>query len=142
MSEERELVFVYGTLRRGGSNHFRMEGAEFVAKAWVPGRLYRIDWYPGIVLEDRVGDVLGELYEVSDEQLSELDEFEGAEFRRIKADAVLPTGKGVGAWLWEYPGKVDEECRIASGDWILPPIARSHLEARPLAPAYLATVRR
>ncbi|MEO8614231.1 MAG: gamma-glutamylcyclotransferase family protein, partial [Luteolibacter sp.] len=45
------MVFVYGTLRRGGSNHFRMDGAEFITAGRIAGRMYKIDWYPGLVLD-------------------------------------------------------------------------------------------
>ena len=34
-----EMVFVYGTLRRGGSNHFRMAQASFVAEGTVRGAI-------------------------------------------------------------------------------------------------------
>ncbi len=46
------MVFVYGTLRQGASNHFRLEGATTLGEAWVLGQLYRIDWYPGLLLDD------------------------------------------------------------------------------------------
>ncbi len=46
MNRQNHMVFVYGTLRRGGSNHFRMEGAEFLSAATVNGRLYRSFYQP------------------------------------------------------------------------------------------------
>ncbi|HBM76597.1 MAG TPA: hypothetical protein DD438_00690, partial [Verrucomicrobiales bacterium] len=47
-ANQKTLVFVYGTLRRGFSNHFRLGKAPFVKEGWILGRLYRIDWYPGM----------------------------------------------------------------------------------------------
>jgi len=119
MSDDRELVFVYGTLRKEGSNHFRMAGAVPAGGASVAGRLYRIDWYPGLVLDEGAGPVWGGLYEVEAQKLAELDAFEGEEFERVRAVAekgfeIYPTE----CWLWEYRGAVSEENRIPSGDWI------------------------
>lgn len=111
-------IFVYGTLRRGGSNHFRMEGADFVAAATVKGGLYQIDWYPGLVLDETAGDVVGEVYQVPPAVLEELDLFEGAEYRRLQTQVRLPDGETVSAWIWEWLGPVDETLRITSGDWL------------------------
>ncbi len=92
MSGAGELVFVYGTLRRGASNHWRMEEAEFVGEAWVLGHLYPIDWYPGMVLDDDGVPVRGEVYRVGSELLGELDEFEGVrgevadEYARVRTE--------------------------------------------------------
>jgi gamma-glutamylcyclotransferase (GGCT)/AIG2-like uncharacterized protein YtfP len=123
-----ELVFVYGTLRRGGSNAFRMDGAEFVGPATVGGVLYRISWYPGLVLdgEDRV---FGEVYQVGPELLRALDEFEGlaageiegSEYRRVRVEAVQsghPAEKRVEVWIYEWTGPVEGKNRIKSGDWL------------------------
>jgi gamma-glutamylcyclotransferase (GGCT)/AIG2-like uncharacterized protein YtfP len=128
MSDEAgELVFVYGTLRRGGSNSFRMDGAEFVSAGKVTGMLYVISWYPGLVL-DRGPDetVNGDLFRVRPEQLAALDEFEGisaneiegAEYRRVKAPVVIEECEVVPAWVYEWKGPVDEQRRIPSGDWL------------------------
>ena len=73
MDNSPQLVFVYGTLRRGGSNHFRMAGAEFVAQGTITGRMYRIDWYPGLVLDDAGDEIHGEVFSVTPDQLSALD---------------------------------------------------------------------
>lgn len=121
-----ELVFVYGTLRRGGSNACRMDGAEFVGPAEVAGGLYHISWYPGLVLDRDKETVIGDLYRVAMEQLEALDDFEGisanevegAEYRRIKTTAVLGKKETVSTWVYEWKGPVDEEKRILSGDWI------------------------
>jgi gamma-glutamylcyclotransferase (GGCT)/AIG2-like uncharacterized protein YtfP len=123
MTEARENVFVYGTLRRGGSNHFRMEGAAFVSNGIVRGRMYRIVWYPALIL-DAVGDLLkGEVFAVGVEQLAALDRFEGSAYRRVKV-AVDCGDRIEDAWLWEWQGPVDESRRIASGDWLLDEGAR------------------
>ncbi len=117
MTGIREFVFVYGTLRSGGSNHFRMDGAEFVSKGTVRGRMYRIEWYPGLVL-DEAGDVLtGEVHAVNAAQLAALDRFEGVAYRRVKA-VVDCGGNPLDAWLWEWLGPLDESMRITSGDWL------------------------
>ena len=120
-----ELVFVYGTLRRGGSNAFRMDGAEFVGPATVGGALYRISWYPGLVLdgEDRV---FGEVYRVGLELLRALDEFEGlaageiegSEYRRVRVEADLGDDEELEVWVYEWKGAFNEDERIRSGDWL------------------------
>jgi gamma-glutamylcyclotransferase (GGCT)/AIG2-like uncharacterized protein YtfP len=119
MTDARELVFVYGTLRKEGTNHFRMDGAEFQGRAVVKGRLYQFDWYPGLVLDPEAGEVAGEVYEVSSGQLAALDEFEGGEYRRVEAEVmrIEPYFRQL-VWVWEYVGEVQEERRIRDGDWL------------------------
>ena len=120
---ERFRVFVYGTLRRNGSNHFRMEGGSFLGEATVRGRLYKIDWYPGLVLDPAGDPIPGEIFEVGPEQLAALDEFEGvsaaevegSEYRRVETVAQLPQGL-MTVWVWEWIGSVEEASRI--GDWL------------------------
>ena len=66
MEDSRERVGVYGTLRRGGSQHRRMAGAEWIGACDVRARMYRIDWYPGVVLDDDAGcDWLKAFLEIS-----------------------------------------------------------------------------
>ena len=120
MSAPCDKVFVYGTLRSGGSNHFRMDGAEFISAATIRARLYRIDWYPGLVLDDAGDEVIGEIYQVSDELMKQLDAFEGPGYRRFmtqaKCDGDHRSPQTV--WLWEWLGTCDESRRILSGDWL------------------------
>jgi len=73
-------VFVYGTLKRGGSNHLFLRGQKFLGDArTAPGfTLYSLGHYPGMVRApgDTVG-VTGELWSVDEECLAELDRLEG-----------------------------------------------------------------
>ena len=122
-----QLVFVYGTLRRGGSNHFRMDGAEFVSSGTVSGRLYRIDWYPGLVLDEAGDEIHGEVYSVDPEQLAALDIFEGlsageiqgSEYRRVPATVMQRNSEPITAWVWEWLGLTDESQRLADGKWLI-----------------------
>lgn len=116
-----EQVFVYGTLRRGGSNAWRMAGCKWIGPAEVAGRLYRIDWYPGVVLDPAAGPVTGELFEVDDTILAALDDYEGPEYRRVLTRATFcgeSCGNSCEAWVWEWRGGIDEARWIASGDWL------------------------
>lgn len=126
MDSSPQTVFVYGTLRRGGTNHFRMAGAEFIASGTITGRMYRIDWYPGLVLDSAGDEIHGEAYSVGPELLSALDvfeglsagEIEGSEYRRVQTTVMRQDSQTVTAWVWEWLGMVDESQRISDGDWL------------------------
>ena len=124
IDEKCEMVFVYGTLRRGGSNHFRMADSRFVAEGKVRGKLYRIDWYPGIVVDENAGPVMGEIFETDALTIAALDEFEGNGYRRVKiAVEWVDAGESftAEAWIWEWLGETREDQCIASGDWLAEP---------------------
>lgn len=126
-----QSVFVYGTLRKGGSNHFRMDGAEFVGKGTVKGQIYRIDSNPQLVFPalklDAEGLVLGEVYRVSEPQMKALDEFEGIseryeepyEYRRVMTVVEMETGEPSHAWVWEWNSDLDGAMLLPEGDWLL-----------------------
>lgn len=74
------LLFVYGTLKRGCSNHRYLADQTFIGLARTrPGyRLYDLGGYPGIVAQpDDRNAVVGEVWSVDDDALRELDRFEG-----------------------------------------------------------------
>jgi gamma-glutamylcyclotransferase (GGCT)/AIG2-like uncharacterized protein YtfP len=75
-----KLIFVYGTLKRGCSNHHFLAGQKFVGEArTAPGfRLFELEGHPGLVprKEDRDG-VAGEVWSVDDAALVRLDALEG-----------------------------------------------------------------
>jgi gamma-glutamylaminecyclotransferase len=87
-----KLLFVYGTLKRGGSNHHFLAGQEFVGEArTAPGfRLYDLGGYPGMVAkpDDRDG-VMGEVWAVDAAALLRLDGLEGLD-QGIYRRAVVP----------------------------------------------------
>lgn len=80
MNPDLKLLFVYGTLKRGCSNHHFLTGQEFVGEAQTaPGfRLFELSGHPGMVArpEDRDG-VAGEVWAVDAEALVRLDGLEG-----------------------------------------------------------------
>jgi len=74
------LIFIYGTLKRGKSNHRFMAGQRFLGPAsTLPGyRLYQLDGYPGMIESPSSGaSVEGEIWDVDAAALAELDRLEG-----------------------------------------------------------------
>jgi len=120
-----QSVFVYGTLRRGGSNHFRMEASDFLGSGEISGRMWKIDWYPILICG---GDttVRGELYRVSEDSLESLDEFEGInpdsdkprEYRRVKISVTMDSGGQREAWVWEWAGTTALAEPLDGDDWL------------------------
>jgi gamma-glutamylaminecyclotransferase len=73
-------IFVYGTLKQGGSNHPFLAGQTLVGPAQTLPvfRLYELDGYPGMVRMAEGGrSIVGELWSVDDRCLAALDELEG-----------------------------------------------------------------
>lgn len=116
-SVPQEYVFVYGTLRKIGSNAWRMDGATFLGAATAKGHLYRVDWYPAAIFDNSANSIIvGELYSLHLGQLQALDTFEGTEYRRIKIS--VTTTQEVYAWAWEYIEPIENLKTIISGDWL------------------------
>lgn len=72
------LVFVYGSLRRGATNHRVLEGATLVRQAISAPRytLYDLGDYPALI-EPGTTAITGELYLLPAWLLREVDAFEG-----------------------------------------------------------------
>lgn len=117
----KHLVFVYGTLRRGGAGAMsvRFPDAKFIADAKVSGSLYDLGAHPGLLLGESNSLVTGEVYEVDDELLKRLDEFE-ASSDYLRRQVEIPLG-GHGKLCWTYepnPEFYSLRKLITSGDWI------------------------
>ncbi|HEX8071459.1 MAG TPA: gamma-glutamylcyclotransferase family protein [Pyrinomonadaceae bacterium] len=121
MDNNKHLVFVYGTLRRGGVRALPglFPGAKFVGAARVSGRLYDLGAYPALLLEDSDSSVVGEVYEVDDEILHGLDEYEAtADYRRQQVEVSLGQ-RAQTCWVYAPdPESYPRRGLIKSGDWI------------------------
>ncbi|WP_306590753.1 gamma-glutamylcyclotransferase [Geothrix sp. 21YS21S-4] len=137
---ESDGLFVYGTLREGGSNHawLRRTGPEGLTRAWVAGRLFHLPTgYPALVATAEppmpppaAGWVKGEFVGYEDEAdleaaLADLDPLEGVEeglFTREIRPVVLEGGHRYRAWVYVFhverlPRLEREAVELADGDW-------------------------
>ncbi len=78
------LVFVYGTLQRGRALHEHLAGQHFIdaAQTLSEYRLYRIEWYPGLVdapTSEQGLAIHGEVWDVDEATLKLLDQVEEVE---------------------------------------------------------------
>lgn len=110
-------IFVYGTLKRGGRLHHNLSpkkhnNSRFVCEDTVSNcNLYMIQWYPGV--DDGDGIVTGEVYEIDDPMLAQMDELEdeGILYRRT----LKTTQTGLDVWIYMYLGDVDPTTIVVSG---------------------------
>jgi gamma-glutamylcyclotransferase (GGCT)/AIG2-like uncharacterized protein YtfP len=85
LTTERDRLFVYGSLKRGGRHHAELGGAAFLGEArTAPGYgLEAVGEYWALVERPGLsGSVSGELFEVDEPLLARLDQFEGDDYRR------------------------------------------------------------
>ncbi|RXT06516.1 gamma-glutamylcyclotransferase [Ammoniphilus sp. CFH 90114] len=120
----KHLVFVYGTLLSGQSNHHWLDGARCMAsEAWTFGELVDVGAYPALVLGG-TKKVTGELYQVDGEKLKQLDiledyQVEGQEneYERIRETVYTDQGTQE-AWVYVYTEERATSCpAIDGGDW-------------------------
>jgi len=126
-------VFVYGTLRQGEERDINclLPAPRWVGFACVPGVLYHLGAYPGLVL-GAPGRVRGEVYAISAELESQLDEIEevwprqSGEYRKREALVRLEEpAQEVLCLVYEAaPDRIQGMPLISCGDWV-----RNRLEA-------------
>jgi len=110
----QHLVFVYGTLRQGESNH------SFLANSQLLGRfdtkpeygLYDLGLYPGLVSGHQ--SISGEVYLIDDDTLAKLDILEDVPVEYHRETIETPFGT---AWIYIYQEATSQEALIDSGDW-------------------------
>ena len=119
-----KLVAFYGTLMRTFEVQRRLGLApelRFVSNCRIPGRLYDLGDYPGLVEAD--GEVRGEVFELlGPRTLEKLDEFEeydparpdDSEYLRRPARLIDPD---LEAWVYVYNRPVAGRRWIQSGRW-------------------------
>ena len=101
-----QLVFVYGSLKRGYALHAMLQGQVCPGNAVTEPlyRLFDLGSYPGLVEWPEGIAIRGEVYQVSLDCLSRLDKAEGvAERLYVRRHISLQAefrGKHVQAWFW------------------------------------------
>ena len=115
------LLFLYGTLKRGGSNHGYMHGQRFITEASTAPkyRLYDLGGYPGLVTAEADGlSITGEIWEVDAEGLillDDLENIEGGEYAR-EVMPMLPPHDGLQVEGYRYLLTV-KGCRDLGQTW-------------------------
>ena len=114
------LVAVYGTLKRGLSNHGLLQHASFVGEDCLTCiTLYDLGPYPGARLESS-GGIDIEVFSVDKKQLQQLDELE--EYLATASDQGMYDRRQVLtqfglAWIYLYNREVDHAKPLRSGAW-------------------------
>lgn len=111
-------LFVYGTLRRGASQHARLSGAVALGPARTRPEvtLVRVSWHPALYLEGSTA-VAGEVYAVDDAMLAALDDFEGVPTWYQRVPLTLEDGSIAETYV--MPAEAARRYPvIASGDWL------------------------
>lgn len=127
-----QLLFVYGTLRRdcnSSAHQTYLADANFVASAKLQAKLFRISYYPALVLTHEDLWVQGEVYHLpGDAELRALDTYEECnvppvsdqEYVRVLTDVILSSGKQVSAWTYVYNRPTEALELIVSGNFLQP----------------------
>lgn len=123
------LIFVYGTLKRGGWNNDILSGCEFIGTGTARGCvLIDMGACPGMV-PGRVGSPLsdnnatGEVYSIPDRLcpslLQQLDKLESAEkmYIRVRLSIVLDNGRRLNCITYLYMPNLREDIVVEGGDW-------------------------
>ncbi|WP_047985516.1 gamma-glutamylcyclotransferase family protein [Ornithinibacillus californiensis] len=118
-------VFVYGTLRKGERNAHLLNNATCISEScWTQGGLYDTgNGYPAIK-QSTSSIVYGEVYEVSNQELIELDYLEGYTegrennlYDRVDQEIITENGR-IKAFVYVAARENLLKTRIASGDWL------------------------
>ncbi len=124
MASGRDLLFVYGTLKRGGTRHGFLSQAEFLgpARTGLRCRLYDCGGYPGLVIDPTGYAVSGELYVIPPSCLEMCDVEEGTEeglYRRRRIPVVREgmSGRAVRAWTYCWQRSV-ASLRECGPEWL------------------------
>lgn len=133
MKNNIDSIFVYGTLRKQGVlpiSEFLKNRVDFLGQATISGKIYLVDYYPGLVLTDHEENLVqGEVYRLHDiRDLLSLDEYEGVSvipsprdlFKKAIVESTLQSGLKIECLVYEYNRPITAAMKwIRSGDYFI-----------------------
>jgi gamma-glutamylaminecyclotransferase len=119
-------IFVYGTLKTGGSNHDFLAGQRLLGagRTRPEFRLHELDGYPGMIRSPAQGrSIEGEIWEVDPHCLARLDDLEGvgSGLYSREAIALLPPGDTLPVEAYLYLGTVAGRRELGTAYATVPP---------------------
>lgn len=99
----KAILFFYGSLKRGHSNHHRVADQVFLRDAMTEPRyrIIEIGKYSGLIADAANGlAVMGELWTVDARCLAEVDEFEQSEGLWRRRPVAIAGSEGVESYFW------------------------------------------
>lgn len=118
-----QLVFVYGTLKKGFSNHRLLAKSKLLGRAQTVGKyaMYSTG-VPIVVKDESVSPIIGELYRIDEITLVYLDSLEGHPdwYRREEVDILLDTDgdRQMIEKAWIYFNRDKRGSLVASGEYL------------------------
>lgn len=121
------LLFVYGTLLQPGNGfaQYLTDNSTYLNTGYISGTLYDIGEYPGLIINEQAGRVYGSIYEINNEALELIDDYEGYAPERdepylyIRVMVPVETSEGIiNAWVYVYNLPVDGLQLIDSGNYM------------------------
>lgn len=127
------LLFTYGTLRRdctSGAHQQYLQHAHFIGTATLQAQLFRVSFYPAVVLSDQNHQVYGEVYALQNiQQLERIDAYEECafppmieqEYRRELVRVTMDSDDSdLLVWAYIYNRTTENLERIPSGNFLTP----------------------
>lgn len=120
-----QTVFVYGTLKKGfGNHHHYLGNAKAAGPASIEGIMFHLGGFPAINLSERFSKITGELYEVSWDEILDMDRLEGVGrnfYDRVETRVEHLDNPSVTRLVWTYIFSRDKAAKenfvIPSGTW-------------------------
>lgn len=114
------ILFVYGTLKRNMRSHHILANhkVSFLRESSTQPKyhLYNLGWFPGMVIDEDVdGGVKGELYEVTDDCIKQLDVYEGIPNLFDRKEIELEDSSKAISYL--YMNDVSLRTKVEDGVW-------------------------
>ena len=133
MTQSKDLLFTYGTLRRGVESpmqRFLTDHTTWVGEAVFRGKLYFVGGHPAAIPSSSEEDtIIGDLFEIqtTSDLIQRLDQYEGFNRNNPKASLYIREKRKVRlkksnavheAWIYIFNGPKDRSTVIESGDYL------------------------
>ena len=111
-----DLVGVYGSLRKGLSNHYFLKSSEYLGQTTTQPEwsLYDLGAFPALVPTGNTAVVV-EVYRVTPQTLAALDQLEDYPEWYQRQRLTTPYGE---CWIYYHPQQTEEHQKLVpTGDW-------------------------
>lgn len=117
---EKTIILVYGTLRKGESNHAYLQSSKYLGIGKIEGELWgKYDWFPYLTLGN--GTVKGEIYEINELTFRAIDGLEGYPYHYNRKEVpvkIQGQEETIKAWVYFVDDQGEQSSKIESGDWL------------------------